>query len=82
MALEDELRAELLSVFEHAEYPLQDPTELLPALPDGVATTFEAGDFSMSVIELNIELDSDFPYDSAAEMADHIIEELQDNGFI
>lgn len=68
----------MVKAFEGASYPLDSPMDLLPALPDGVGTTFESGEFSMSIIDLNTELDSDFPYDSVDELVDHIIEELHD----
>lgn len=68
----------MVEAFEGAPYPLDSPMDLLPALPDGVGTTFESGEFSMSIIDLNTELDSDFPYDSVDELVDHIIEELHD----
>lgn len=68
----------MVEAFEGASYPLDSPMDLLPVLPDGVGTTFESGEFSMSIIDLNTELDSDFPYDSVDELVDHIIEELHD----
>lgn len=78
MVSESELRTQMVEAFEGASYPLDSPMDLLPALPDGVGTTFESGEFSMSIIDLNTELDSDFPYDSVDELVDHIIEELHD----
>ncbi|MFP4626281.1 MAG: MTH865 family protein [Natronomonas sp.] len=78
MVSESELRRQMVEAFEGAPYPLDSPMDLLPALPDGVGTTFESGEFSMSIIDLNTELDSDFPYDSVDELVDHIIEELHD----
>lgn len=82
MVDEDDLRSQMLEAFESADYPISNPMALLPALPDGPSTRFESGDFSMSVIELNQELDADFPYDSAEAMVDHILEELRASGKI
>lgn len=76
MVDEDELRTQMIEAFSDADYPVESPMKLLPALPDGTGTTFESGDFSISVVELNMKLDSDFPYESPEAMADHIIEEL------
>ena len=80
MVDEAALRSQMLEAFESADYPVGSPMELLPALPNGPSTRFESGDFSMSVIELNQELDAEFPYDSAEAMVDHIIEELRAAG--
>ena len=80
MVDEAALRSQMLEAFESADYPVASPMELLPALTNGPSTRFESGDFSMSVIELNQELDAEFPYDSAEAMVDHIIEELRAAG--
>jgi hypothetical protein len=70
----------MLETFGSADYPVSSPMELLPVLADGPATRFESGEFSMSVIELHRELDADFPYESADEMVDHILDELEAAG--
>jgi len=36
---DEEIRQQLIAVFEAAQYPLTDPFELIPVLPDGAATT-------------------------------------------
>lgn len=77
MVSESELREQMIAAFEGAAYPLESPMDLLPALPDGVGTTFESGEFSMTIIDLNTELDSDFPYESVEALVDHIMEELR-----
>lgn len=82
----NELREQLIDAFEGADYPVSNPMDFLPALPNGPATTFESGEFSMSVMELNNAVDDDqgerFPYDSAEEVAEDIIEGLRDRGEI
>lgn len=82
----NELREQLIDAFEGANYPVSNPMDFLPALPNGPATTFESGEFSMSVMELNNAVDDDqgerFPYDSAEEVAEDIIEGLRDRGEI
>jgi hypothetical protein len=82
----NELREQLIDAFEGADYPVSNPMDFLPALPNGPATTFESGEFSMSVMELNNAVDDDqgerFPYDSAEEVAEDIIEGLKDRGEI
>ncbi|MFC6719286.1 MTH865 family protein [Natrialbaceae archaeon GCM10025810] len=80
----DEVRRQLIDAFEGADYPVSNPMELLPALPNGPATTFESGDFEMSVMELQSAsgggMQERFPYDSPEEIADDVIEGLQDAG--
>lgn len=100
----EEVRQQLEDAFEGADYPVSTPMDLLPALPNGPATTFESGDWSMTVMDLqNIDVDEDeitdddlrevgldpdevgdakdlddqFPYDSAEEIANDLTAALQ-----
>lgn len=83
MADEAELREQFMAAFEGAEYPVTSPMDLVPALPDGVKTRFESGDFSMTAMELNMTLSNpDFPYDSAEALVDDIIAALRDEGYL
>lgn len=81
-----EIHEQLIDAFEGADYPVSSPMEFLPALPNGPATTFESGDFSMSIMELQNAGDGDsgdedrYPYHSAEEVADDIVEGLQEAG--
>lgn len=77
MADRDDLREQFLEAFEGADYPIDSPMDLVPALPDGPGTKFESGDFSMTAMELNTKLDGEFPYDSPEEFVDDIIEQLE-----
>ena len=52
---EAEIRRQLIEVFGAATYPVTDPFELLPVLPDGPATTFEAGDVTIGARDLGRE---------------------------
>ena len=81
----EEIQAQLVDAFEGADYPVSNPMEFLPALPNGPATTFESGNFSMSIMELQNASDGNddedrFPYDGPEEVADDIVEGLQDAG--
>ena len=79
----EEIRAQLVDAFEGADYPVSNPMEFLPALPNGPATTFESGDFSMSIMELQNASDGGddrYPYHGPEEVANDIIEGLQDAG--
>lgn len=80
-----ELRQQFTEAFEDANYPVNNPMDLLPALPQGPATTFESGDFSMSVMEMqnidvddvDVETDPDFPYDSVGDLVDDLMEGVE-----
>lgn len=73
--VEAELREQLTETFEDAEYPLTDPFDLIPLLPDGAATEFQAGDVVVPAIDLGMEYDEyqEYPYDSVDELVDDII---------
>ena len=79
----DDLRQQMLDAFEGADYPVNSPMDLVPALPDGPGTTFESGDFSMTAMELNTKLDGgDFPYESAEAFVDDVMDQLEDQELI
>ena len=82
--VESELREQFTRAFEGADYPVSNQMDLVPALPDGIGTRFEAGDFSMTAMELGTKLSDvqDFPYDSVDEMVDDLIEGLKQKEFI
>ncbi|GAB6878920.1 hypothetical protein JCM17823_11940 [Halorubrum gandharaense] len=77
--VEAELRAQMLEAFEGADYPVDNQMKLVPALPDGPATKFEAGNVSFTAMELAAKLGSEqeFPYGSAEDLVDDIIEGLK-----
>jgi len=79
----DDLRQQMIDAFEGADYPINSPMDLVPALPDGPSTRFESGDFSMTAMELNTKLDgSDFPYDSPEDFVDDVMAELEEKDLI
>ncbi len=79
MVDKDDLRAQFVDAFEGADYPVNSPMDLLPALPNGPATTFESGEFSMTAMELNSKGgDAEFPYDSVDALVDDVIEGLEE----
>lgn len=81
----DELREQFTDAFGGADYPVSNPMDLLPALPNGPATTFESGDFSMSVMEMqnidvedvDVDTDPDFPYESVDDLVDDLTEGIE-----
>jgi hypothetical protein len=79
----DDLRAQFVAAFEGADYPIDGPMDLLPALPEGPSTTFESGEFSMTAMELNTEVGGgDFPYDSVDAFVDDLLAQLDEQDFL
>ena len=84
MVDKDDLRQQFIEAFEGADYPVNSPMDLVPALPDGPATKFESGDFSMTAMELNTQTSGggDFPYEDVETFVDDIMESLEDEDLI
>ena len=82
--VEAELREQFTRAFEGADYPVENQMGLVPALPDGPGTRFEAGDFSMSAMELGMKLSDyqDFPYGSVDELVDDLMAGVRNEGLI
>lgn len=79
----EELRQQMVEAFEGADYPINSPMDLVPALPNGPGTKFESGDFSMTAMELNTKLGGgDFPYDRPEDFVDDILDQLEDEDYI
>lgn len=80
----DDLRRQLLDAFEGANYPASNPMDLVPALPDGPATTFESGDVTFTAMDLAREGGgaSEFPYDDVESLVDDVMAGLEDEGYL
>lgn len=81
----EDLRQQFVEAFEGADYPVNSPMDLVPALPDGPATSFESGDFSMTAMELNSEISggkAEFPYETVDDLVDELMEGLEEEGHI
>lgn len=80
----EELREQLVDAFEGADYPVNSPMDLVPALPEGPETSFSSGDFEMTAMELNTQAGGkqDFPYDDVDELVDDIMEGLEEEDYI
>ncbi len=83
---EAELREQLLEAFSGADYPVKNQMDLVPALPSGPGTKFEAGDgeISFTAMEMAAKLGShqNFPYDSAEALTDDVMEGLRTEGML
>ena len=81
---EDELRSQLTAAFEGADYPVNNQMDLVPALPNGPSTSFEADDVSVTAMEMATKLGSyqDFPYDDVESLVDDVIEGMHETGIL
>jgi len=79
---EAEIRRQLIEVFGAASYPVTDPFELIPVLPDGAATTFEAGDVTLGAMEIGMEYADyqEYPYESVEALVDDLMAGLHAEG--
>jgi hypothetical protein len=81
---EAELREQLTEALKDADYPVANQMDLVPALPNGPSTRFEADGVSFTAMELSTKLSGirDFPYASAEDLVDDILDGLKTNGTI
>ncbi|MGQ3327909.1 MULTISPECIES: MTH865 family protein [Halorubrum] len=79
-----ELREQFLEAFGGADFPVENQMDLVPALPDGPGTKFEAGDVSFTAMEMAAKLGSEqeFPYDTPEALVDDIIDGLEAKGML
>lgn len=81
-ATERALRSQFTSVFGDASFPLTDPLDLIPLLPDGPSTTFDADGVTVEAIELGMTYGKyqQYPYDSVENLVDDLIAGLKAEG--
>ena len=79
-----ELREQFHDAFEGADYPISNPMDLVPALPNGPGTRFEAGDVSFTAMELATKLSDvqDFPYHDVDSFVDDVMTGLEQKDMI
>ena len=82
--VEDDLREQFTRAFEGADYPVTNQMDLVPALPDGIGTRFEAGDFSMTAMELGTKFSDaqEFPYEDVESLVDDLMAGIKERGLI
>lgn len=77
------LQWELEAAFSRADYPVESPLDLATSLPDGPSTRFEAGEFSMTAMELTTALGAgDFPYEDHHALVEDVLADLEDHGYL
>jgi hypothetical protein len=75
MSIKDEIHAQIEGALKNAKFPLNTPVELLAALPQGAATKCKSGDVELTAGDAGKVLKpSDFPFKSARQVADVIVE--------
>jgi hypothetical protein len=84
MADEDNVRQQFTDAFEGADYPVNSPMDLVPALPNGPATQFEVGDESITAMELNQKAagEADYPYETVDDLVDDLVEGMKDRDYL
>jgi hypothetical protein len=83
MVDKEDLRQQFVEAFEGANYPINSPMDLVPALPDGPGTKFESEEFSMTAMELNTKLSgAEFPYEDVDSFVDEVMEGLEDQDLL
>lgn len=82
--VEAELREQFMEAFGGADYPVSNQMDLVPALPSGPGTRFEAGDVSFTAMEMAAKLGDhqEFPYDDAETLVDDVLEGLKAEGML
>ena len=78
------LRQQLTDAFDGADYPVADPFELVPLLPDGPATEFRAGEVVVPAIELGTTYAEyqEYPYESVEALVDDLVEGFEREGVL
>jgi len=79
-----ELREQFITAFKSAEFPVDSQMDLVPALPEGPSTRFEAGDVSFTAMELAAKLggEQEFPYSEVEALVDDIMDGLENQGMM
>jgi hypothetical protein len=77
--VEADLRQQFTEAFSDADYPIDSQMDLVPALPDGPGTTFEADGVTLTAMEMAAKLGphQDFPYEDVESLVEDVIEGLK-----
>lgn len=75
MNVKEEIHTQIVGALAGAKFPIKTPEELLAAMPAGADTKCKAGDLEMTAGQAGQLLKaSDFPFTSAHQVADVILE--------
>lgn len=74
-SVRDQIHAQIAGALAGAKFPITAPKDLIAAFPDGADTTCKVGEIEMTAGEAGKLLKpSDFPFRSAKEVADIIVD--------
>jgi len=83
---EADLRAQLTETLADADYPVGGQMDLVPVLPNGPSTRFEAGDgeVQFTAMEMAAKLSGhqEFPYEDVDSLVDDILRGLKAEGVL
>ncbi|MFP4632511.1 MAG: MTH865 family protein [Halobacteriales archaeon] len=84
MGDKQDLRQQFVEAFEGADYPVNSPMDLVPALPEGPQTEFKYDGESFTAMEIQQQGggQGDFPYDSVDSLVDDLMQGMEDEGFL
>lgn len=75
MSVKEEIHAQIVGALAGADFPIATPEALLGAFPDGADTTCKSGDVELKAGDAGQVLTAeDFPFKSAKDVADVIVE--------
>jgi hypothetical protein len=75
MSVKEEIHAQIVGALAGAEFPIETPEALLAAFPQGAETTCKADGVELKAGDAGGVLKpDDFPFESAKEVADVIVE--------
>lgn len=79
---EREFRSTLEDTFRESVFPVEDPFELIPLLPDGKDTVFSVGRINIPPKDLGLKYSEyqDYPYDTREKLISDIIERVKKEG--
>ncbi len=79
----EDLRQQFVEAFEGADYPVNSPMDLVPAMPEGPQTEFTYQDESFTAMEMQQEAggQGDFPYDSVESLVDDLMEGIEESDY-
>jgi hypothetical protein len=74
------VREQFVEAFEGADYPVNSPMDLVPALPNGPATQFDVGEETITAMELNqrAQGEASYPYDSVDDLVESLLDGLEE----
>jgi len=75
MSVKEDIRAQIVGALAGAKFPIDTPETLMGSFPDGAQTTCRSGDVVLTAGDAGKVLKpTDFPFKSAQEVADIIVD--------